>query len=367
MSDITFRRGFPSTPNPPVGTILTSPPVGPTPEMAGDADMVERNLQFLRKPEVQAALIAFGASAMQGVPAGQTDYGALGTSISRGVNAAGQVQAGQGAAEQQEFENRIQSRRLGADEAQAAATLDTAAAQREGLAERARQFDATHGLARDKFSSDAAFRNAQLELDGLSASANQLRAQAAVEGNAVAREQLQAQADRFEQELDQRKAEFTETNLNERVRAGAEARRAEAAVVQAGTGVTRAQTERDQLELQRDELAQRAEQFAATVAADKSNAERRAATQIFQTLLEQEFLADRTDKGIEEAGRRMLDAMFNRSPAGPKGNDVDVAPREELMKQSRIRKLQDPVTRALLVEQLGAAQVVKMEQELGLR
>lgn len=356
MADVTVSRGYPSTPNPPIGTVLTTPPTntGQAPPTSAPG-LVERNLEFLTRPDVQAALLGFGISAMQGVPPGQTEFGALGTSIGRGVNAAGQVQASQAAQQQQDVENKLASRKVGAEEARAGAAVTSAETERKGLDQRAEQFAQEMGLKRDQFKSDNEYRAAALKLDAIRANADSVRAQAAVEGNSIRRAELDQQAKQFDTQLEETKRQFGETLPLKKAEAGASVTSALAQTTQAEAARTRAETERT---LETRKLDQQANQFAQELAQKNRAVDVGAAAEVYKTMQMYNVFNNMSPAEMQQVVVDMLNASQGKVSAAPTAVDPN--------EQARA-VLSDPAKRAEAVTRYGESAVQQRERELGLR
>lgn len=365
MADVTVSRGYPATPNPPVGTILTTPPVSAgVPDEKAKQGLIERNLQFLTRPDVQAGLIGFGISAMQGVPPGQTDLGALGTSIGRGLNAAGQVQSSQQEQQQQAIQNKLAERKVGAVETQAGAAATTAATGQKALGQRAKEADRSYGLARDKFASDQEYRAAQLKLDAISAQADSARAQAAVESNDVRRAELEQQANQFDAQLEQAKSQFTQTLPLEQAKAGADVTRALAASTQADAAKTQAETQRS---LGQQELDLKAKQFAEGLKAKGQIADVTAAANIYKALQETNIFNNIPQDQLPQLVTTVINAAKGTAAPAPAPAPAADAQAAEAEKQRRVAALRDPGNRQRLVDQFGEAAVQQLERDLGIR
>lgn len=355
MADVTVSRGYPATPNTPVGTVLTSPPTQGGPQGSSDPQgLVEKNLQFLQRPDVQAGLLGFGISMLQGTPPGQTDLGAFGTSIGRGVNAAGQVQAAEQKQQQQGVENKLAERKVGADEARAGAAVTSAATEKSALDLRAQQFADEFGLKREQFASDNEYRAKALELDRIKANADSVRAQAAVEGNTVRREQLVAQARQFDAQLEQAKTEFSGKLPLLQAQAGADVTRALAATTEADAAKTRAETERT---VETRKLDQQADQFAQSLAATKEGVNTKAAADVYKTMLEYNVFNNMAPAQMQQTVLDVLNAASGKVTASA---ETDAEAEAKAV-------LSDPVKRAELVTRYGEASVQKRERQLGLR
>lgn len=104
-----------------LGALAQQPALQTEEDQSPEAVEVRKSkwLDFFQKPEMQAALLQFGISALQPKAPGQTTTGAVTASIGEGAEAAGRVTAQRQAGEQQTAENLLAERRVGAVEAQA--------------------------------------------------------------------------------------------------------------------------------------------------------------------------------------------------------------------------------------------------------
>lgn len=106
---------------PNIGALAAQPPIEVEQDFSPEAIDARKSkwLEFFKTPQVQAALLQFGVSALQPKAPGQTTVGAIAGAIGEGAEAAGRVTAGQAAAKQQQAELGLQERRVGAVETQA--------------------------------------------------------------------------------------------------------------------------------------------------------------------------------------------------------------------------------------------------------
>ena len=100
----------------------------PDPSPEGVAARKQKWSEFFANPQVQAALLQFGVSALQPKAPGQSTAGALASAVGQGAEAATRVGTAQRTQEQQRLESEREGTRLGLEERRTTATEATAAA-----------------------------------------------------------------------------------------------------------------------------------------------------------------------------------------------------------------------------------------------
>jgi hypothetical protein len=128
--------------NPPPG-----PQQGPPPSTPEEFHSLHSGwMDYLSHPATQAALLQFAASVVQPVDRGQSVIGNIGLAVGDAAQAAGRVQAGQAAAEQQAFANTQEERRTANQEAQTAEEAKRTKLEGQRIANEAAQQDRTYSL-----------------------------------------------------------------------------------------------------------------------------------------------------------------------------------------------------------------------------
>lgn len=130
---------------PNIGALAAQPPIEVETTFAPE-DIQRRKgkwLEFFQTPQVQAALLQFGVSALQPRAPGQSTAGALASAVGEGAEAAGRVTAGQQARTQQAATLGLQERRVGAVETQAATGQEQLRLSQQRITNQAGQFTRT--------------------------------------------------------------------------------------------------------------------------------------------------------------------------------------------------------------------------------